>query len=119
MFIGNSIAQPIRPRHLLLSPALFIPTSAFQPLIPPLIKPIQERDGFRRSLVLGEIAHDVSGLLPQVHCFLVFDLALEDQDVRHRNVLDIAVTLKLLADLGADGADGEVKLVESDNFGSL
>jgi len=85
--------------------------------ISPLVELIQKSDGFRGGYFLGKISHDVGGLLPYVHCLLVLGLALEDQNIRHSNVVNEAISLELLADLGADGSDGDVELVDGDDFG--
>lgn len=87
--------------------------------ISPFIELFQKRDRLWRSLVLGKVSHDVSGLLPHVHRLLVLGLALKYQNIRHGNVINEAIALKFLADLGADGSDRDVEFVNGGDFGSL
>jgi len=87
------------------------------PSISPLVELVQKSDRFQGAFFLGKVSHDVGGLLPYVHCLLVLGLALKDQNIRHGNIVNEAITLELLADLGADGGYGDVELVEGDDFG--
>lgn len=44
-------------------------------------------------------------------------VALEEEDVDGRQVGDLAVSLELFADLGADGIGGDVERIERDDLG--
>lgn len=49
----------------------------------------------------------------QINRYLIFGMALGDQDVDDGQLVNVAMTFELLPDLCADGRDGHVQLVHS------
>ena len=70
-------------------------------------------------LELCEVAHDMGLLLPHVHRLLKLDAALEEENVNHLEVLDVALLFKLLADLLADQCRRHIQQVVVDNLRGL
>lgn len=63
------------------------------------------------SKVLAEIRQDVSLLLPEVHCFLVLCMGLEEKHVNNGQLVRVSVSLELLSHPCPEGRNGERDIV--------
>lgn len=63
-------------------------------------------------VLLREVLEELGLLLPEVDALLVLHVALGVQHVLDGQVVDKSVSLKLLSNLGSDGGDGELDLVQ-------
>lgn len=63
-------------------------------------------------VLLGEVLQELSLLLPEVDALLVLHVALGVKDVLNGELLHESVSLELLSDLGSNGGDGELHLVQ-------
>lgn len=70
-------------------------------------------------LLNTEVLHDLSDLLPVVHGLLELHVALGNEHVDNGKLLNVAVALKLLSDLGADLGSVDLKDVEVHDLGGL
>lgn len=74
----------------------------------------------RTGVLLGpEVLHNVGQLLPIVEGLLELGVALEEEDVDDAQLADVAVLLKFLADLCADGGHGHAQGIHGLDFGGL
>lgn len=87
-----------------------------------LISALQEtrhearREPLVSSKVVVEIRQDVSLLLPEVHCFLVFSVGFEEEHIDDRKVARVSVSFKLFSYPCSESRDGQRDIVHRLDF---
>lgn len=88
-------------------------------LVASCIELFEERGGLGRRVLLGEPLHNVGSLLPRIHSLLVLLVSLEQEDINHSDILDVAVAVEHGTELCAEQSRRHVQRVQLADLRSL